>query len=162
MSLPEWFLPPLIVLKTLKPECLEEFENEKSAYARLKALQGCYISNCYGEVNWNGTRCLLLSEIGGYALDDPQAPKIEAWKLKAMLEEAVREVTRYHVEPPEPKLDHFHVIDNHRVMMLDFEGASSMEPEDAEFLYGVTCRETLRLYANHHSFQSTSTKFRVI
>lgn len=63
--LPEWFLPREIVLKKEKEGWGEEFETEKATYEALKPLQGDAIPICYGEIDYDGRRTLVLSDVGG-------------------------------------------------------------------------------------------------
>ena len=54
-----------IILKVQKSGWDEEFDTEKAAYEKLKRLQGRVIPICYGQAQYEGTRALILSDIGG-------------------------------------------------------------------------------------------------
>lgn len=48
--LPEWFLPPTVILKERNGEKpAESYENELDTYHHLRSLQGTYIPRLYGE-----------------------------------------------------------------------------------------------------------------
>ncbi len=67
---PGYFLPAQVVLKKLKPGWDEEFDNEKHMYVKLEPLQGHIIPMFYGEAQCEGTRALVLSDVGGVAASD--------------------------------------------------------------------------------------------
>ncbi|RSL69634.1 hypothetical protein CEP54_002153 [Fusarium duplospermum] len=62
---PGYFLPPRIVLKQMKPEWDDEFNNEVCMYKRLRPVQGHLVPICYGLAWCDGKRALVLSEIDG-------------------------------------------------------------------------------------------------
>ncbi|KAH6628907.1 hypothetical protein F5144DRAFT_605015 [Chaetomium tenue] len=68
----EWALPGQLVLKKQKDGWDEEFETEKATYAKLVPLQGVVIPRCFGQLRYEGTRALLLSDIGGVCLATPE------------------------------------------------------------------------------------------
>lgn len=69
---PEWALPGQLVLKKQKDGWDEEFETEKAMYAKLAPLQDVVIPRCFGQLRYEGTRALLLSDIGGVCLATPE------------------------------------------------------------------------------------------
>ncbi|KAL2676457.1 hypothetical protein Neosp_010215 [[Neocosmospora] mangrovei] len=62
---PAYFLPSRIVLKKMKPEWDEEFNNEVGMYDRLQPVQGHLIPICFGLAWCDGKRALVLSEVNG-------------------------------------------------------------------------------------------------
>jgi hypothetical protein len=119
-------------LKKQKSGWDEKFERGKYTLNVMKPVQGRHFAICYGEVDYSGTRALLLSEVGGHALNASNATEIDADALRRMLHEAIRNANEYLVEPPETKLEHFHEIDDH-IVMLDWEGKGDITKEDAEY-----------------------------
>jgi hypothetical protein len=88
--LPEWFLSLNLILKKQKSGWDEKFEREKYTLNVMKPVQGRHFAICYGEVDYGGTRALLLSEVGGHALNASNATEIDADALRRMLHEAIR------------------------------------------------------------------------
>jgi hypothetical protein len=118
----------------------------------LKSLQGHYIPICYGEVNFNGSRALLLSDVGGYSLNGQNVREIDRDVLRKMLHEAIRSVNNYLIEPPEMKLEHFHVVDDH-IVMLDWEGKGGIAEEDAELCCNEAVDHLMDMYNSHWEFR---------
>ncbi|KAL1877367.1 hypothetical protein VTK73DRAFT_8662 [Phialemonium thermophilum] len=78
-ALPEWFLPPCVVVKRQKRAehyddemiMAELFDTEIEAYKQLVPLQGLVIPVYYGYVWYNGARALVLQCLDGASLSSP-------------------------------------------------------------------------------------------
>ncbi|ODA83597.1 hypothetical protein RJ55_02112 [Drechmeria coniospora] len=55
----------------------EEFDTEKTAHEKITPLQGIVVPVCYGELQYEGARSLLLSDIGGGNLATPRGALLE-------------------------------------------------------------------------------------
>ncbi|TWU73408.1 hypothetical protein ED733_003575 [Metarhizium rileyi] len=117
---PEWNMPSRLALKTHKKGWDEEFEVEKSTYAAMKDLQGIRIPKYYGELKYNGTRAILLSDIGGACIGDPAGAILGREEFRRMMNEALTDLARFGVLPDDIRLENFHLI-NGEVMIIDFE-----------------------------------------
>jgi hypothetical protein len=84
-SFPEWLLPTKIVLKQ-KDGWEEEFDNEIAAYERLKCLQGLVIPRCYGQAQYEGTHALVLSDIGGVCVVEPEGAVLSVQDMRLLFD----------------------------------------------------------------------------
>jgi hypothetical protein len=57
-------------------------------------------------------------------------------------------LVEYQVEPPEPKLEHFHVVDD-RIMMFDLESTEEVSKEDIEYMCTSTVEEVVNRYISY-------------
>lgn len=121
---PEWFLPPIVILKKQKLDWEEEFHIEKKAYAHLKPIQGTVIPYFYGEVVYDASPTLVLSAIARTTLSElarDKFPKSKDDALEEQLAKALRALTSYGVKYIDAKRDNFLVADDGQVMIVDFE-----------------------------------------
>ncbi|RDA87663.1 hypothetical protein CP532_3828 [Ophiocordyceps camponoti-leonardi (nom. inval.)] len=117
---PEWHLPSRLVLKRYKKEWHREFTTEKATYDRMKPLQGIVVPKCYGEIDYQGTRALLLSDVGGENLATAEGATLEVADLRRMLHDAFSALAQFGVFPDDIKLDNLHVVGD-KIIPLDFE-----------------------------------------
>lgn len=130
---PEWILPPVVIIKRLKPKWEVEFEHENQIYDKLLPLQGKVIPVCYGKATYNKVPSMVLSDIGGTPLD---AKHDIEWKaLERKIVEAYRPVLELGVANADLKLDNVHLVGD-RVMLLDWEQTESIE---GDIDIGATC-----------------------
>ncbi|PLN83457.1 hypothetical protein BDW42DRAFT_184230 [Aspergillus taichungensis] len=110
---PDWHAIPAtatsVIVKQQKDEWEDEFENEVKAYHELKSLQGEVIPYFYGRGDFNGRPVLVLSDIDGISLKDLAHSNDETSEdlLKACLEEAFSELSKYGAIYRDQKLDNF-------------------------------------------------------
>ncbi|OAA41680.1 sulfate permease II [Metarhizium rileyi] len=104
-------MPSRLALKTHKKGWDEEFEVEKSTYAAMKDLQGIRIPKYYGELKYNGTRAILLSDIGGACIGDPAGAILGREEFRRMMNEALTDLARFGVLPDDIRLENFHLVD---------------------------------------------------
>lgn len=119
-AFPDCLLPPTVILKQMKVGWDEEFNQEKQAYQRLRRLQGTVIPRCYGEAKYRGTRALVLSDVGGMALNDDNALTLEPAHLRQMIEASFQAIHRSGISPGDFRLDNLHYVKD-RIVVLDFE-----------------------------------------
>ncbi|RAK85638.1 hypothetical protein BO79DRAFT_220561 [Aspergillus costaricaensis CBS 115574] len=117
-----------IIIKQRKEDWEEEFEDEKTAYTKLKDLQGQVIPYFYGQGYYNGLPALLLSDIPGITLDDLARSNEEVPEklIKSYLEDVFDKLSKYKAFYCDQKLDNFilcgdweHGCD--KVMAVDLE-----------------------------------------
>ncbi|RSL43495.1 hypothetical protein CEP54_015068 [Fusarium duplospermum] len=75
-------LPEKVVMKK---EAEDLFNNEYMVYQHLQELQGKYIPNCYGVTYVDGSRSLILSDVGGITMMDDRMPLMEDDELISKL-----------------------------------------------------------------------------
>ncbi|KAI1270818.1 hypothetical protein F5Y07DRAFT_385036 [Xylaria sp. FL0933] len=95
---PEWFLPPVIIIKEPNPDRPADFQHEVNMYKRLRHLQGVHIPHCFGTaISDNANPALLLSYVEGTPLHQLElealvAPRIlEAYQQRTTLPHIWRE-----------------------------------------------------------------------
>ena len=132
-KLPEWCLPENIVFKIQKDDWAEEFERERAIYEQLRPLQGVVIPHCYGCVNYDGKRALILSNIGGACLATPAGAVLAEKDLKPLLSQALTALAQMGVAHDDTKLDNFHLVTNDgkdKIMIVDLEIVDTSPSED--------------------------------
>ena len=136
-SFPGWNLPPKLVIKKHKgKDWNEEFGAEKAAYTKLQPLQGVVIPKCSGELRYEGTSALLLSDIGGVCLATPEGSLLEVPEFRRMLFQALDALSRFRIQQDDIKLDNFQFTGD-RTMALDFERLRDEYPSDDLLLSDV-------------------------
>ncbi|PHH76571.1 hypothetical protein CDD80_1432 [Ophiocordyceps camponoti-rufipedis] len=139
----EWNLPSRLVLKKCKEGWDQEFNAEIAAYEKLKSLQGIVIPICYGVLEYEGTRALLLSDVGGENLLFPEGSLFSVADVSRMLRDAFTAMARLGVRQDDLKLDNFFVVDN-KIMTVDLELVGTLEHDYAtsnSFLRDEKCRQ---------------------
>ncbi|KAK4152615.1 hypothetical protein C8A00DRAFT_16080 [Chaetomidium leptoderma] len=117
---PEWSLPSQLILKKQKKGWDEEFEAEKAAYTKLLPLQGVVIPRCFGQLRYDNARALLLSDIGGACLAEPDGALLEVPDFRRLLLQALTALAQFRVLPDDIKLDNFQLTGD-KIMALDLE-----------------------------------------
>lgn len=142
--LPEWFLPVLKIQKHGEEEAIlaEYFETEAKVYSRLKPLQGVVIPRCYGQLNFNGSRALLLEHLGGVSLVSPKGATLTLEKLAELLQPCYRALHTFGVHHEDPHLGNFQLVDG-RIMVMDFESVMFYPSEDDKAFFMKTNIEHL-------------------
>lgn len=129
---PAPFLPPTVVVKKLRPDRADEFENEIHMYCKLKPLQGFQVPVLYGEIRVEGCRALLLSDAGGdqiRALPGLPAGSPEEEELKQKLREALRPLYRLGISPVDADVVNCHITgDGRRIVLVDHGQDEVIEP----------------------------------
>jgi len=114
----------------------EEFETEMRIAGILKPLQGAVVPIFYGEVQYSGMRALLFSDIGGFPLNDPDAPEILEPKLSQMLNYAFAATLRLGAQHGDTRLDNIHLVGD-RIMIVDWEMGEHQNPHGEYYTTNV-------------------------
>ncbi|KAH6622676.1 hypothetical protein F5144DRAFT_605223 [Chaetomium tenue] len=150
----EWSLPAQLILKRQKEGWDEEFEMEKAAYAKLKPLQGVFVPQFFGELRYENTRAILLSDIGGACLATPAGSLLEPPELRRRLNETLTALAEFRILQDDVKLDNFHVV-GEKVVAVDFERLQNQDMHEDDIARDVkgTIDWLLRLYdGNQYCF----------
>lgn len=112
------------------------FEVERGVYERLRPLQGDVIPRLLGELEYDGARALLLSDIGGVCLASPAGGMVlqekgddelvRAKELGRLLRDALGALAGMGVSHDDVKLNNFHLVgegegEGAKVMVVDLE-----------------------------------------
>lgn len=142
---PEWSLPDKIAMTIQKEGWDEEFDVEKAAYKKLQCLQGHVIPVLYGQVNYNGVRALILSDIGGACMSEPGGALIDGQimtdvEFRRLLFPALRALLACGIAHDDVKLDNYRRVEHAgemRIMVVDLEQVDDLEPtEETEKFVG--------------------------
>ncbi|KPM34021.1 hypothetical protein AK830_g12550 [Neonectria ditissima] len=126
---PGYFLPSRIVLKKMKPEWDDEFNNEVCMYERLRSVQGSLIPICYGLATCEGKRALILSEVNGVLpFEQPIDSPLDAPEFCRRLKAAFEELGSFGLMYGDPKLDNYLLVDD-RIVILDLESVEEGQEE---------------------------------
>ncbi|KAH8907417.1 hypothetical protein BR93DRAFT_977359 [Coniochaeta sp. PMI_546] len=112
----------------LKPDWEGDFDNEIKMYSRLKPLQDVVVPVFYGEIKVDGTRALLLSDVGGKPLVAVNYAKYSRGDLERMVQTALRAIYSMGVSPCDANLVNCHVVGD-RIMIVDHEQDEELEEE---------------------------------
>lgn len=152
-SFPEWFLPTNIVLKRQKDGWDEEFHTERSIYEQLACLQGLVIPICYGQVQHDGKRCLVLSDIGGACVATPEGTVLTEQDIQPLFEQALGTLASHGISHGDLKLDNFHLVGspgNRTIMIVDLESADIIPPEkDRSWIVQSDVSFLMQAYRDH-------------
>lgn len=129
----------------MKPDCDEEFENEKKMYKELGPLQGRVVPIMYGEATCQGKPAILLSDVGGYALNDDDMPQVEEDDLRRMLKDAYKPLIELRIVQGDVKLGNCHFTGD-RIIVLDLEQVERLEDVEDEYF-----EQDLKLYVKKHT-----------
>lgn len=140
---PEWFLPTNVVLKTERQGKEEEhgdpdelMDTEIRAYEQLKPVQGVVVPVYYGEVRWNGFRSIIVQDVGGASLREPEGILLEFDEFARLLEECYLAIISFGVNLEDSQLGNFILVGG-KVMAVDLEMVSFYRTEDEmkQFMY---------------------------
>ncbi|PYH34856.1 uncharacterized protein BO87DRAFT_425533 [Aspergillus neoniger CBS 115656] len=117
-----------IIIKQQKEDWEEEFEDEQTAYTKLKDLQGEVIPYFYGEGYYDGLPALILSDIRGITLHDEARSNEEVPEnlIKSYLDDVFDKLSKYKAFYLDQKLDNFILCGDRehgysKVMAVDLE-----------------------------------------
>ncbi|KAJ6096855.1 hypothetical protein N7486_007601 [Penicillium sp. IBT 16267x] len=116
-------LPIVVILKKIKNEWEDEFQQEIKAYEELKSLQGLVIPTFFGQGTFDDCPVLILSEVAGRTLLDVsrRASDISTDELRYQLEKAMKALHSYGAEYLNQRLDDFFLCDTGAIMVVDLE-----------------------------------------
>ncbi|OIW30514.1 hypothetical protein CONLIGDRAFT_630491 [Coniochaeta ligniaria NRRL 30616] len=145
---PGLFLPDTVIIKELKPDWDEEFNNEIRMYRKLKPIQDVVVPVFYGEIRVDGTRALLLSDVGGKPLVAVTFAEHRRNDLERMVQTALRAIYGLGVSPCDANLVNCHVVGD-RVMIVDHEQDEDLEEGLRDRLDEVVEAKAERIMARH-------------
>lgn len=140
------------MLKKYKEGWDKEFDTEKAVYKKVKRLQGIVVPKCYGELKYEGTRALLLSDIGGENLATPEGALLEATDLGRMLHDAFTALAQFRISQNDMKLDNFHVVGD-KIMILDLEMVNENVPSERLALFNKSHVDRLTEDYEHNQYR---------
>ncbi|QPH15605.1 hypothetical protein C2857_000049 [Epichloe festucae Fl1] len=144
---PEWSLPNRLVLKACKPKWDEEFETEKSTYAALKKLQGTRIPRYFGALTYQGTKAILLSDIGGAHVGEPAGAVLDKAQFRQLMKDTLSDMARHGALPDDIRLENFHIVGD-KVMAVDFEMVNKVTSDNSCIEIQELTEWLADLYAN--------------
>lgn len=156
---PEWTIPEKIVVKKQKDGWEDEFDTEKATYQKLRHLHGQVIPAFFGQIDCDGTRALVLSDVGGTNMSEPggallgDGEILTVSEFRDMLSRALRALAACDISFDDLKLDNFLRVDRARdsaIMIVDLEQVSEIESEeDRDLLAQSATRVLTKQYAGH-------------
>ena len=114
------------------------FDTELKAYNRLKPLQGVVVPRCFGEACYEGTRALVLADVGGHSLATPEAGTLTLDQLSSMLQECYRGLHGFGVHQEDSLPGNFMLVDG-KLMAVDFEKAVFDQSADDNAYFMADC-----------------------
>ncbi|OAR01714.1 hypothetical protein LLEC1_03257 [Akanthomyces lecanii] len=128
-----WSLPNTVIVKKEKRKCHEEFTTELDMYKRLGALQGKQIPVCYGKAFCDGTRALVLQEVGGVSLLHRSALlETTEEQMMTMISRSYRPMTDRGIAYDDWKPDNFRLVDG-EIVFLDLEHAYVLDQDKRQY-----------------------------
>lgn len=126
---------------------------EKAAYEKLGPVQGSVIPRCFGQIEYDGKRALILSDIGGYCIATPEGAVLDEKDFRPLLKKALTSISKLGVSHDDNKLDNFHLVTEDRkdrVMIVDLEMVDTNLSE-AEFAFAAEASEDflIQQYRQH-------------
>lgn len=119
--IPGHFIPSRIVLKKMKPEWDNKFNNEVRMYDQLRPVQGRLLPICYGLAWCDDKRALILSEVNGVLpFKQPIDCPLDTAEFCRQLEAAENELGTFGLMYGDPKLDNYLLVDD-IIVILDLE-----------------------------------------
>lgn len=130
----------------------ELFDTEVKAYDRLRPVQGVVVPRCYGVCRYDGTRALLLEQLGGVSLASPPGLTLKLEDLAEMLKVCYRALHAFGVQPDDPQPGNFQLLEG-KIMMLDLERVMfDRSAEDNAFFMKTDIEELAARYRALQAF----------
>ncbi|CAG8365042.1 unnamed protein product [Penicillium salamii] len=116
-------LPAVVVVKKMKEDWDDEFQQEIANYERLKSLQGSVIPAFFGEGTFNDGPAIIISEVVGTTLRDIAYSdlQISSGELRHKLEIAMESIHSLGAEYLDQQLDNFILCKTGEIMIVDME-----------------------------------------
>ncbi|KAI0868497.1 hypothetical protein GGS24DRAFT_482232 [Hypoxylon argillaceum] len=141
-------MPRSLIMKPQRKGQEEEFETERRAYRQLKPVQGILVPKLYGQVKCNGTRWLLIQDVGGVPLASPEGALLEIKKLSELLEECFRTLHSFDVHQLDPNPGNYQLVGG-KLKALDFGDVDfDLSEDDKEYFLATRISTILRYYRN--------------
>ena len=86
----------------------------------------------YGQVQCEGTRALVLSDVGGSCIAEPEGAVLREQDVRPLFDQALNALAGQRISPDDMKLDNFHLVNNSGnkiIMIVDLERINKLPPE---------------------------------
>lgn len=136
-------------------------------YGLLAPLAGRVVPKLHGQTEYPGTekvrrRALIMSDIGGVALGEPEVCSLPLDRVEEMLNKAFRSIVHAGVVHCDSKLDDIHLVGD-RIMLIDFDSSMRVpEDRDPEFCVCSAVDYVLRQYIGFHNPFPNGTPFGIL
>jgi hypothetical protein len=104
-------------------------------------------------LTFQGIRAIVLSDVGGASIADPEGATLKAAEIQPLFHQAISAVASLGIFQEDPKLDNFMLVDRggqKAVMLVDFERVDTELPkEDRAEYVGYDVAHLMRRYRNH-------------
>lgn len=155
---PEWFLPDNVVLKPRRKGEEEFFDTELKAYRYLESAQGTLVPKLYGQVGYNGTKALLLQDLGGIPLASPEGAMLELGKVSELLQECFLALHRLGVHQLDPNPGNYQLV-GEKLMALDFGDVDfDLSEDDKQYFMMTRISSILKYYRELQLFYEHDNK----
>ncbi|CAG7996247.1 unnamed protein product [Penicillium salamii] len=116
-------LPSVVVVKTMKEDCHDEYQQEIENYERLRSLQGSVIPTFFGQCTFNDGPAIIISEVVGTTLRDIAYGhlQISSDELRYKLEIAMESIHCLGAEYLDQRLENFILCETGEIMIVDME-----------------------------------------
>ncbi|CAG8935045.1 unnamed protein product [Penicillium salamii] len=116
-------LPSVVVVKKVKKDWHDQYQQEIENYERLKSLQGSVISTFFGQGTFNDGPAIIISEVVGRTLRDIAYGDIQisSDELRHKLEIAMESIHCLGAEYLDQRLDNFILCKTGEIMIVDME-----------------------------------------
>ncbi|PTB45219.1 hypothetical protein M441DRAFT_64889 [Trichoderma asperellum CBS 433.97] len=147
---PEWYLPRNIVLKTQKPNWVNEFHAEIKFYRALEPLQGIYIPQYLGATEFNGVKSHVLSDVGGICMADIDGDDASiAPAVEKLFRHTISTVASLGYYQNDMRLDNFHLVGD-KIVIVDLEQMGVFSPRyNLEPITGFLVQKMTAIFSNY-------------
>ncbi|CAG8112601.1 unnamed protein product [Penicillium salamii] len=116
-------LPTVVVVKKVKEDWHDEFQQEIENYERLKSLKGSVIPTFFGQATFNDVPAIIISEVVGTTLRDIAYIdlQISSDELRHKLEIAMESIHSLGAECLDQRLDNFILCKTEEIVIVDME-----------------------------------------
>ncbi|RGP76852.1 hypothetical protein FLONG3_5035, partial [Fusarium longipes] len=134
-AFPEWSLPETVILKFEDDEgsrCAERFDSEVYAYHMQRPIQGDAIPIFYGTVICNNRRAMIIQDVGGSNILDPQGAILSKEELLPLLYHTMKALNQYGRVSEYVRPCRFLLVTESgkdRIVRVDLEGWELHSPE---------------------------------
>lgn len=141
-------LPSDLVVKKLKLGWDAYFDHEKHLYERMKPLQGIFIPRCFGEAECDGTRALLLSDVGGVEVCHQKPPFLPPDEFQRRLEINFAGLAKLGLVYGDLDLDDIRIVDD-RLVILATDSVYEGQWDDKGYLKALNVQMVRKMYEKH-------------
>ena len=137
-------------MKKQKSGWEDEFDTEKATYEKLRCLQGLVIPSCYGQLQYEGSRALVLSDIGGTCVAEREGAVFREKNVRPFFDQALNALASQDISHDDMKLDNFHLVSNKAIMVVDLERVNELSPhKDRAWIVQADVDFLMQAYRDH-------------